>query len=719
LPPAISKRSRARRRPSVAPDRAAPARPALFLLLIVAAGACTYWNSLAGPFIWDDQTSIVTNHSIQHLWPLSDALQPPRETPVAGRPMVNLTFAINYAIGGLSETGYHVTNVAVHISCALLLFGIVRRTLREKGSGGVVVAQRVENPSRPLSRPLFPADVTALVASLLWMLHPLQSEAVDYTTERTESLMALFFLLTLYCAIRGRRVGAGDAVRWQAGSILACALGMATKESMVTAPVIVLLYDRAFEYDSIGAAIRARRYLYAGLAATWLEFGAFQWRQPRSTVSLTSGVGPWTYLLNQVQMIATYLRLSLWPGPLVLDYGLPRAVAIRDVIPASLVVLPLLVASGVALVRWPRIGFLATAFFLTLAPSSSVIPIVSEVGAERRMYLPFAAIAVLAAVALRLFVEGADADGSRKRRARIAVGLTVAVLTALAVRTVYRNAEYATPLSLWRTVVERRPHGRARMALATEMLAQGDHAGALAQFGEAVRDFPDARFGLGTELIVDGKTGEGIAELRQFIAAQPSNLNRIPARTLVGQALGSQGRLEEAAEQFRVILNMVPANDAVRQSLADVLFAQKRYDEATVEYRALLARQPNSSTIETRLAATLMASGRRNEAIDHLQKALELDPQSALAHRSLAEAYLGQSDPVHGEPHARDAVRLDPGSPVAHNLLGIALAMTGNVAEATAQFQEAVRLNPTDPQMRANLDRALRTGAGGPAAKRP
>jgi tetratricopeptide (TPR) repeat protein len=544
------------------------------------------------------------------------------------------------------------------------------------------------------------------------MLHPLQSDAVDYITQRTESLMALFFLLTLYCAVRARRAGARDAVTWQAASVLACALGMASKESMVTAPVIVLLYDRAFEFDSIGQAIGARKALYGGLAATWLEFGAFQWGQPRSTVSLSAAVGPWTYLLNQVQMITRYLRLSVWPGPLVLDYGLPRAVAIRDVLPAALVVVPLLIGSSVALVRWPRVGFLAAAFFLTLAPTSSVIPIVSEVGAERRMYLPFAALAVLAAVAVRRVVEGTGAGGSRRRRARIAGSLSVIVLAALAVRTVYRNAEYATPLALWRTVVERRPHGRARMALATEMLAAGDHAGALENLREAVADFPDARFGLGTELIVDGKTDEGIAELRQFIAAQPSNLNRIPARTLLAQALWSQGRLAHAADEFRVVLKMVPANDGIRMSLADVLFAQKQYDEATVEYRALLASQPNNSTIETRLAANLMASGHRNEAIAHLLKALELDPQSALLHRSLAEAYLGQSDPVHGEPYARDAVRLDPGNAVAHNLLGIALAQESHVAEAIGQFQEAVRLNPADPQMRANLERALRAGGG-------
>ena len=224
-------------------------------------------------------------------------------------------------------------------------------------------------------------------------------------------------------------------------------------------------------------------------------------------------------------MIVVYLRLSVWPDPLILDYGLPRALAIRDVLPDALIVVLLLVASGVALARWPRIGFLAAAFFLTLAPTSSVIPIASEVAAERRMYLPFAALATLAAVAGRWLVDRAGERMRRESRTgrgthagAVAAGLTAIVLAALAVRTVYRNAEYAKPLSLWTTVVERRPHGRARMALATEMVAAGDHAAALPQLREAVPDFPDARYALGTELVIGGRLDEGIAELRQFIA---------------------------------------------------------------------------------------------------------------------------------------------------------------------------------------------------------
>src|SRR4029453_12410045 len=231
--------------------------------LIAVVGAVTYATSLSGPFLFDDDASVVENTTIRNLRP-SVALQPGRESPTAGRPLVNLTFAINYAIGGLNVVGYHATNIAIHLLCGLVLFGLARRTL--------------DLPRIPASLRHWSADL-AFAITLLWVVHPLNSEAVNYITQRTESLMALFYLLTLYCAVRaegppeaGHYVLAGPAKagrpapnalakagrdvrgvrlqadrRWAAASIASCALGMASKESMVTAPLMVLIYDRSEE----------------------------------------------------------------------------------------------------------------------------------------------------------------------------------------------------------------------------------------------------------------------------------------------------------------------------------------------------------------------------------------------------------------------------------------------------------------------------------------
>jgi hypothetical protein len=234
-------------------------------VVLVVAGVLAYATSFSNPFLYDDQTAIVKNTQIRTLSPLSVPLTPPRDTPVAGRPLANLSLAVNYAYGGLDVTSYHVTNLALHLLVALVLFGIVRRTLL-------------------LGRPegLQPhADGLALAAALVWVLHPLNSEVVNYLVQRTESLMALCYLATLYCAIRAH--AHPDRWGWRAAAIAACAAGMASKESMVTAPLMVLVYDRVFLYPSLGAAIRERRALYIGLAATWAVLAALMLGQPRTS----------------------------------------------------------------------------------------------------------------------------------------------------------------------------------------------------------------------------------------------------------------------------------------------------------------------------------------------------------------------------------------------------------------------------------------------------
>src|SRR5262249_17439405 len=159
-----------------------PARPAarralwLRSAVILVAGVAAYANSVSGPFIFDDEATIVENASIRDLGP-SIALFPHREAPTAGRPIVNLSFALNYALGRLNVAGSHAANILIHLACALALFGVVRRTL--------------DLPSMPARLRDGSLDLACAVA-LVWVVHPLNSEAVDYVTQRTESMMALF-----------------------------------------------------------------------------------------------------------------------------------------------------------------------------------------------------------------------------------------------------------------------------------------------------------------------------------------------------------------------------------------------------------------------------------------------------------------------------------------------------------------------------------------------
>jgi Flp pilus assembly protein TadD len=649
----------ARPRTSPKPAARSRSRQILPIALLVAVGIAAYWNGLHAPFVWDDETAIVTNRTIRAVLPLSDPLLPPLETPMAGRPIANLSLALNYAIGGLDETGYHWWNLGVLIASALLLFGIVRRTLVESvaikaaGLSGSLTAVGLPKVVGTTFMNNQGAETVALVSALVWLAHPLLSETVEYVTQRTESMMGLFFLLTLYAAIRARR--ARESTGWQIVSIASCALGMATKESMVVAPLAVLLYDRVFEFTSIGDALRARPVLYAGLAATWVELGVVMWRWPRSTVGVAA-VSPWIYLLNQIQMIVRYVGLAIWPQSLVVDYGLPRWLTIGDVVPQALLLLLMLGGTIVALMRWPAIGFLGVLFFLTLAPTSSVVPIASEVGSERRMYLPLAPLAVLAVSLTWLGLERLRARWPARSRTLAYAGLCVAgaMVAALAVRTMLRNRDYATPMALWESVVARRPHGRARFALASELIAANRHDEATSQLREAVRDYPDARAGLGTELFFQGRTAEAIDVLDPFVRASPANPNRIPARLMLGQALLSQGRLDEGADQFKAVLGLDASSSAANQGLAT-------------------------------------------------------------ASRIRAARFLEQGNSVQALVPAREATRLGPGDAEAHNLLGVALASQGQYAEAAQEFQLTLRLNPKHPSASNNLERALAMARRGQA----
>ena len=539
----VSKKRRAT--PAAPPPAPAGPAPAVWwrVAIIVLAGTLAYANSLSGPFIFDDDATVVENTSIRDLRSTA-VLFPEREVPTAGRPIVNLSFALNHAIGGTNVRGYHVVNIAIHLLCAVVLFGLVRRTLDLAALKGP---------------PHVSLDIAFAVA-LIWVLHPLNTEAVDYVTQRTESMMALFYLLTMYVSARSLEVRLkpdttrANAIDGQLKSattpffahrsvaILCCALGMACKESMVTAPVMVVLYDRVFAFGSIRKAMRARCPLYAGLAATWIVLAAVNWSGARiHSAGFSTGVSPWTYLLNQSVMIVRYLRLAIWPTSLVLAYGTPQPVTLGAVLPYVLVVLAVLAVTAFALARRPPIGFLGAWIFITLAPTTTIVPIATEVGAERRMYLALAAIVTLVVLAAtggaRLQPNSGPPEGGHHqplkggRHQRIAWLLLTVACIALATGTVLRNREYQSSLTMAQTVLERWPTPFAHAMVATELAKLGRHEEAIAELRQGADQYPKAGYHLGGELYNQGKVDEAFfapADVRRARAVRARSGARAP-----------------------------------------------------------------------------------------------------------------------------------------------------------------------------------------------
>lgn len=585
---------------AAAPQRAAStAWRWLIPVVLVLAALGAYANSTGGPFIFDDLGAIRDNPHIRQLWPLAAAVSAPAGTTVTGRPVVALSLAANYAIGGLDVQGYHVFNLAVHLLAALLLYGVVRRSLE---------ALRTRGLAGPLASvdPAWPAAIVAL----LWELHPLATEAVDYTVQRSELLASLFLLLTLYCFARS--VSAVRRWPWSLAAVAACAAGMGCKETMAGAPVLVFVYDATVLSASWREPLKARGPAYAGLAATWAILAALVATGARAqTVGFSfEGLTAWRYALTQCGVIVHYLRLAVWPAPLALDYAdWPVAQGLVDALPAGLVVLALVGTTAWALKRAPAIGFLGASVFIILAPSSSVIPIVTEVAAERRMYLPLAAVVTLVVVSGAWLVRRLPDRFSRTAVSWALVGGLAIVLGAL---THQRNEAFATEVGIWDEAVVARP-GNARahnnLGMALVRAGQGDEA--LPHFRRALElapEYPDALNNLGGLLYRKGQPAETIRLCRQALAASPGMTD---ARYNLALALHRTGDLDAAEREYREVLRQAPGHVATHNNLGLLLAGRGRFREAADQLTEALRLDPDNATIRQSLERVTAEINRR------------------------------------------------------------------------------------------------------------
>jgi Flp pilus assembly protein TadD len=625
---------------SKAPNPPAGSDRSTLLLIAVLIGitALTYSNALSSPFVFDDGNAIVDNPTIRVLTPLSRVLSGPIQSSTAGRPLINLSFALNYAAGGLNPSGYHAVNLLLHILAGLTLFGIVRRTLQN-------ASQRsgLEHLSKF-------ADPFAFSCTLIWLVHPLQSEVVDYVTQRTESSMGLAYLLTLYAFIRGTT--SRRRLAWYGLAIVSSCVGALCKESIVTAPLMVFLYDAVFFSEGFLEPLRRRGALYAGLAASWIVVALVAGGARSHSAGFSSGVSPWTYLLNQAPLLVRYLRMTVWPTNLVADYGLPRTVSLWSVLSSCLFIAGLLMVT-MALWFFSRpAAFLATWFFVTLAPTSSFVPIATEVGAERRMYLALAAVVVMAVAALITI--------STNRRLMMPVVACVGLL--FAVVTFHRNSDYHDPTALLRQVIDRYPHGRAHYNYGLRLKDAGRRDDAIREYLIAAPDLPEAEYALGFELINDKRYDEAVVRLRRFLALKPLDIDAIRASNLLGRSLLVSGHSDEALAAYRDTLRMQPRNADAMSGVGEALLKLGRLPEAVEAFRSSLQQSATNPTVHYNLGFALMNLGRFEEASQALTTAVRLDPNNPAAHGNLATtlAQLGKFDEAIAQFRQAQAVEADP-----------------------------------------------------------
>ena len=612
-----------------------------FLLLLVC-GALVYGNALSGPFIYDDETFIEFNEDIRQLWPPEWGWPSGgRSLPLHSRPLTSFTLAIKYAFGGLQVEGYHLFNIAVHILCGLAFYGVVSQATDRYGYG--------RGP--------------AMMCASLWLLHPLHTESVDYVSQRSGLLMGLFYTLSFYCAQRGM----AGTQKWYGLAIVCCMCSVSCKEAAATVPLIVLLYDRTCVTSSLTMALRRRWALYGGLALVWPLVAYLLWLRPHGgAIGFDLGVSPWDYALNQCAVVGDYLLKVLWPTVLNFDYGQVQNLALGDVWPEALLLVALLAASLWALYRRMALGVAAAFFFIALAPTSSFVPIVTAVGAERRMYLPLMGAVVVVVFAVR-YVLGRWA-GQRAGLCGAVVGCLAAM--SLGGLTIARNAEYRDPVVLWASAIKILPDNlRAWAQLGDALVDAGRFTEAVTAYDSALRIFPSQLLIHVSKARALGAAGQGAEEVAVYQHILEQSPGWAEVRNSLGIALEKMGDSQGAIAEYRRAIELRPDFVDARFNLGLVLEAMDDFEGAMAEYRIVIATKPEWDEGHKRLARMLQEKG------------------------ALAEAVL----------HYERAAQLAPGDVSLYNTLGAVLGTLQRYEEAVVWFQRALDLDPNYDKARANL----------------
>ena len=551
---------------------------------------------------------------------------PPGQTSPA-RPMVGLTSAINYAISAKGVWSYHLFNICVHAAAGFVLFGVVRRTLLSPQLSG-----RFAEAAAPL----------ALVCATIWVVHPLQTQAVTYTVQRAESMMGLFYLLTVYCAIR--TLDSAPAKRWYIASVCACAAGMATKEVMVTAPVMVVLYDRTFALGSFSRAIRRRWRLYIALGATWMILVALAFTGP---IGKSAGFGlkdftPLQYAATQCEVVFHYLRMSVAPYGQVLDYHWPIASGFAEVAPWAIGLgLLMAVAVWALLKSAPAAGFCGVWFFVILSPTSSFMPI-KDVIFEHRMYLSLAGViagivcgsyASARALLLKLRVN----RGGLLAAGGVAVALVCIAVGALGLMTIRRNYDYRSTTAIWRDTIAKQPKNhRAHNNFAIWLVDAHRLDEAIVHIKQAIplrpaylKDYRE----LAEFLVMADHYGPEIEPLFDTLGIIDRLGGLFIRRALMHK---DAGRLDKATADCSNAIAIDPDEPMLYMFRGEIAYGRGDYENAIPDFSKAIELAPNSAGgYNSRGGAHAMTKDYRR-AIRDLTRALELDPGHLLAKRNLA-----------------------------------------------------------------------------------
>lgn len=666
-------------------DKRPSALPALRVsaacLLLIVLGLAAYWNSLAGVFLLDDQIYIVENDDIRSLTPFSKFV-------LGGglRKLVVLSLAVNYRIGGLEPVGYHIFNMAIHCCAGLALFLLLKQTF-----ASTKFSENIRSR----------AGAIALAGACIWIVHPLNTQAVTYIVQRGESMMGLALFVFLMCYARSYL--SSKATGWMIAAWITFCVGLICKEVMLVALPIALLYDRAFLSDTWSEARRQRGWLWLACALP-LVIGAITILPTllgsQSAVGLQlESVRPWEYLRTQPEVLLHYLRLTFVPWPQVFDYGWPVEHRMWVIASTGIVIGLIAVASLVAFVRAPHWGFWPLAALLLLAPTSSFLPL-QDLAVEHRMYAPLAFV-VAFSVLIGFALSGRLFQDNPAPLRWLACTVAVVGLSAL---TINRNADYTSAIRMWKDVIAKTSASEGGNALAGRAYANlGSAYGDAGQWAESLESLKQAQKFSQFPPHVHANMARAYLAINSPQQAQPHieqamKLNPTSARMrqLAGLAHNMLGQPAEAERYYREALELNPRDAIVMVNLGLCLIELNKLDQAEQKFREAIERDSEFAEPRKRLIDLLTRTNQLEPALKDALSFVQEYPEDPQAHLQLGSVYAALQRTDEAIEQWKIAAQ-SPSPPHEVNLMiGNALRAAGKLQESIAYFEAELRVSPNN-----------------------
>jgi protein O-mannosyl-transferase len=663
------------------PAGAHVARALLAPMLIAVVVLGLYASSFSIPFLFDDLFEITNNPTVKTVEPLWEYLRRSRGIP-------SLTFALNYRWGGFDVWGFHLVNVLIHLINGILVYALVLRTLR-----------------LPALRDRYRAHAEALAAlvALVFVAHPLQTMAASYIVQRAESLAACCYLLTLLLFSVAATTPRPWRVVLYGAAALSAILGVMSKESVASVPLMALAYRYCFLSDRPRPSHLGRLAL-AALLLLPLAYGVMLARPyllpaaetaapdlPRTWMYIptagfqVAGITSWQYLLTEFGVILWYLRLAVLPTQQCFDYGWPFVDSpLQANVLLPLVGLTVLAIAAILSYRRYRLATFCLAwFFITLAPTSTIIPL-RDAAFEQRMYLPLVGLAWLAVVGAYDLLAHIAARLGRNPRPFWRAGAVVASvwIALIGVATVDRNGVLADPLRLAADSAAKAPQNwRAQYALGDALAQRQRGDDAIAALEEAIRLDPRQgapRVQLGNLYLQRHRLDDAERVLTPATLLLEESVVAA-AYVQLAAAQQARGALDVATLDLREALALKPEWASARRQLAFIYARQGLWFSAAGEYGKVVQSNP--------------------------QLAAAVSPQAAQASYLAAVAFQQGGKPTASESMLRTALSYRPQWPVAQHYLAYVLAARGAWAEAEQELQRAAAAAPTDGAITENLRR--------------